>query len=115
MLGGHTGGRQLVARVTGSGTAEDLVTPGDRADHEEHSGECGHADGDVDHQQAARQYPRDEKDQGRYDDRQDRTEPGHRQNQPARPVRSRVRLSQFSLSGAAELGRVGLSTCLGVA
>jgi hypothetical protein len=113
--GGHTGRRKLAARATGSGGAEDLAPPGNRADHQEYGGECGNADGDVDHKQAARQDPHDEKHQGRYDDRQDRAEPGHGYNQPARPVRSRVPMSRVSL-GQAELGRVvGLSTCLVVA
>ena len=58
VLGCHTGCRQFAAMLNGSRSAEDLVAPGYGADHEEYRSQCGDADGHVDHQKAARQYPR---------------------------------------------------------
>jgi hypothetical protein len=46
--------------LTGSGSAEDLLAPGHRADYEQHSRQSGNADSHVDDEEAARQHPRDE-------------------------------------------------------
>jgi hypothetical protein len=113
-LSGDAGWCQLGAGRSGRRSAEDLVAPGEGADHQQDSRQDRYADGDVDQCQAARQDPRDKQYQGRYNDPEDRAESHHGCDQPARPVRSRAQLSRIGLSGA-ELGWVRLSTCLGLA
>jgi hypothetical protein len=87
--------------------AEDIPAPYQHADGEHHRRQRGHADGQVDQQQAIGQYPRGEQSHGRKHDREDGTEPD--QGRAPRAVLNRTMLSP-AFARRMVLAEAGLGT-----